>query len=243
MTLQAWHTGIWGIYPILLCRSSQALSGWMGSEAAQLFSGFLQICLIKVQVRAPPGPLKDIQRLVLLHRLGCVLRVVVLLEGEPLPQSEVLSALKQVFIKDPSVHCAIQLYPRSWLVSQSLPLKNIPRAWCSHHHASPDMTLGIQAKESFRCLLANANGAVMCLLRSGFRLATTIMAWLVECWRNGCPSGRFSHLHRGTLELCQWPSGSWGPQCCRMFLVTFPRSVPWHNPVSELYRQFLRPHG
>ena len=26
---------------------------------------------------------------------------------------------------------------RSWLVSQSLPLKNIPTAWCCHHHASP----------------------------------------------------------------------------------------------------------
>jgi hypothetical protein len=26
-------------------------------------------------------------------------------------------------------------------------------------------------------------------------------------------------------------------------LVPFPRYVPWHNPVSELYRQFLRPHG
>ena len=31
MTLQAWHTCIWGVSPILLCRSSQALSGWMGS--------------------------------------------------------------------------------------------------------------------------------------------------------------------------------------------------------------------
>ena len=28
-------------------------------------------------------------------------------------------------------------------------------------------------------------------------------------------------------------------QCCRHFLVPFPRSVPWHNPVSELYGQFL----
>ena len=26
---------------------------------------------------------------------------------------------------------------RSWLVSQSLPLKNIPKAWCCHYHASP----------------------------------------------------------------------------------------------------------
>ena len=49
---------------------------------------------------------KDIQRLVpkpLLHCLGCVIRVVVLLEGEPSPQSEVVSALEQVFIKDLSV--------------------------------------------------------------------------------------------------------------------------------------------
>ena len=54
-----------------------------------------------VQVRALAGPLKDIQRLVpkpRLRSLGCVLRVVVLLECEPLPQSEVLSALEQVFI-------------------------------------------------------------------------------------------------------------------------------------------------
>ena len=32
-------------------------------------------------------------------------------------------------------------------------------------------------------------------------------------------------------------------QWCRHFLVHFPRSVPQHNPVSELYRQFHRPHG
>ena len=32
---------------------------------------------------------------------------------------------------------------------------------------------------------------------------STINTWLVECWRDSCPSGSFSHLHRGTLELCQ----------------------------------------
>ena len=49
------------------------------------------------------GPLKDIQSLVpkpRLRSLGCVLRVVVLLECEPLPQADVLSDLEQVFIKD-----------------------------------------------------------------------------------------------------------------------------------------------
>ena len=65
----------------------------------------------QVQVRALAGPLKDIQRLdlkPLLHCLGCVLRVVVLLEGEASPQSEVLSTLEEVFIKDLSVICSVQ---------------------------------------------------------------------------------------------------------------------------------------
>ena len=32
-------------------------------------------------------------------------------------------------------------------------------------------------------------------------------------------------------------------QCCRHFLVPFPRSVPCHNPVLELYGHFLQPLG
>ena len=62
-----------------------------------------------VKVPALAVPLKDIQRLVpkpLLRCLGCVFSVIVLLEGEPSPQSEVLRALKQVFIKDLSVLCS-----------------------------------------------------------------------------------------------------------------------------------------
>ena len=47
----------------------------------------------------------------LLRCLGCVLRVVVLLEGEPSSQSKVLSTLEQVFIKDLSVLCTF-LYHR-----------------------------------------------------------------------------------------------------------------------------------
>ena len=51
----------------------------------------------QVQVQALAEPLKDIQKLVLkplLGCLGCVLRVVVLLEGESSPQSEALSFLR-----------------------------------------------------------------------------------------------------------------------------------------------------
>ena len=65
-----------------------------------------------VQVQALAGLLKDNQRLVpkpLLHCLGCMLRVIVLLEGEPSPQSEVLSALEQVFIKDLAILCSVHL--------------------------------------------------------------------------------------------------------------------------------------
>ena len=57
----------------------------------------------RVQVQALAGSLNGIQRLVpkpLLRCLGCALRVIVLLEGEPSSQSEVLGALVQVFIKD-----------------------------------------------------------------------------------------------------------------------------------------------
>ena len=67
----------------------------------------------QVQVRALARPLKDNQRLVpeplQLRCLGCVLRVVVLLEGEPLPQSEVLSTLEQVH--QGSLYFALFIFP------------------------------------------------------------------------------------------------------------------------------------
>ena len=86
-----------------------------------------------VQVRAMAGPLKDIQRLVPKPRPcchGCVLRVVILLEGEPSPQSEVLEHQRSPCTL---LHSSV---PRSWLVSQSLPLKNFSTSWSCYHHAS-----------------------------------------------------------------------------------------------------------
>ena len=61
-----------------------------------------------VQVWDLGGPLNDIETC-----LGCVLRVIVLLEGEPSPQSVVLSALEQLFFKDLSVFSSVNLYLRS----------------------------------------------------------------------------------------------------------------------------------
>ena len=66
----------------------------------------------QVQVWALAGPLKDIQKLVpkpLVPCFDCVLRFVVLLECVPSTQSDVLSALEQVFIKDLCVLCSFHL--------------------------------------------------------------------------------------------------------------------------------------
>ena len=79
-----------------------ALSGWMGSVVAQLFSGLSR----DVRSGSSPGHSRTFRALCC---LGCVLRVIVLLEGEPSSQSEVLSALEQVFIKDVSVLCSVHL--------------------------------------------------------------------------------------------------------------------------------------
>jgi hypothetical protein len=89
-SLLGYDTCIWGVSPIFfICRSFQALSGWMHSYfqvSPEMFD--------RLQVQALAGPFKDIQRLGPKPHLschGCVLRVVVLLEGKPSPQSEVLS--------------------------------------------------------------------------------------------------------------------------------------------------------
>ena len=106
MTLQAWHTlylGSFSHFSLQILSSSVRLDG--KRPCTDIFSPE-----IGVQVWPMAGPLKDIQRLVLkplLCSLGCVLGVVVLLEGEPSPQSEVLSALEQVFINDLSVLCSV----------------------------------------------------------------------------------------------------------------------------------------
>ena len=97
--------------PFLLaypCKLRQV--GW-GASVHSHFQLFPQM-FNWIQVWALAGPLKDIHRLSpkpLLCSLGCVLRVIVMLEGKPLPQSEVQSALKQVFFKDLGVLSCIHL--------------------------------------------------------------------------------------------------------------------------------------
>ena len=93
-----------------------------------------------VRVWALAGPLKDIQRLVLkqlLRCLGCVLRVTALLEGEPSPQSEVLSALEQVLSR-------ISLYIAPFILALILTCLSVPE---KHPHnmilPQPCITVGM----------------------------------------------------------------------------------------------------
>ena len=95
----------------------------------------------QVQVWALAGPLKDIQRLVTKPRLrclGCVIRGVVLLKGEPSPQSEVLSNM-EVFIKDLSTLCSI-LLPS---ILMSLPVPAAEKHPHSMMLPSPCFTVGM----------------------------------------------------------------------------------------------------
>lgn len=63
-------------------------------------------------VQALAGSLKNIHRVIpnpLLHCLDYVFMVIVLLECKPLAQSEVLSDLNQILVKDICVLCCILL--------------------------------------------------------------------------------------------------------------------------------------
>ena len=153
--------------------------------------------LDRVQVWALARPLKNIQRLVpkpLLHCLGCVLRVVVLLEGESSPQSEVLSALEQVFIE-----------------GSPISTEELWSSVCDHwvlghlhdHGPSPPIAQFGLAASSRKSL----GGSIL-------------------------PPFKNDGGHCILEDV----------QCCRNVLAPFPRSVLQHNPVSELYGQFLWPH-
>ncbi len=107
MTQQALHTWIGGFSAILLCKFSSSVRLDGDHRWTAIFRS-LQRCSIGFK----SGLWLYIHRVVpkpLLCCLGCVLKIIVLLEGEPLAQSVVLSTVKQVFIEDISVLCSIQL--------------------------------------------------------------------------------------------------------------------------------------
>ena len=191
-------TSVFGEFLPLFSADSLRLCqvGWRAS--VQSYFQVSPEMFIRVQVRALSGSLKDIQRLVpktLLRCLGCVLRVIVLLESEPSPQSEVLSSVDQVLYQV-SLYTLLHSYFPSILTSLSVPAAEkhpyslmLPPPYFTigmvpgflqtfrpkflSWGASDQRILLLMVWESFRCLLANSKRAVMCLsLRRGFLLAT-----------------------------------------------------------------------
>lgn len=86
--LQACHTYFWDFSPTPLSRTSQALSGWMGSTEAQTFSDLSRDVQSGSSLDSSWATHKVVLKPLLCY-LGCVLRVVLLLETEPLTQSEI----------------------------------------------------------------------------------------------------------------------------------------------------------
>ena len=188
-TRQAWHTCIWGISPIFLCRYSQALVG-----CTAIFRS-LQRCLVRFKSRLWLVHSRTFTDFCQSH--SCVVLAVCL---------GWLSC------------CKVNLWPslRSWLLwtrsSLRIYLHFVPFSFPStltciqfpatEQHlysmmsfrpnssflvSSDQRILFLMFWEFFRYLLANSKGAVMCLLlRSGFHLATTIKAWLLECCGGSC---------------------------------------------------------
>ncbi len=89
---QVFHTWIWGSFAIPPCRSSPVLSGWMVNVGGQPFLGLSRDAQLGLSQGVVVKPL--------LRYFSCVLRVIVLLEGKPSAQSEVLSTLEKVFVQD-----------------------------------------------------------------------------------------------------------------------------------------------
>ena len=202
----------------------------------------------RVQVRVLAGPLNDIQRLLLkplLRCLGCVLRVIVLLEvrgpersGAGFHQGSLCILVPMVwkflgaFWQTPNgLSCAFY-----WIVASIWPL----------YHKRPDWW----------------SAAEMVVLLEGSPISTEELCSSLSDHRvlGHLPDqGLSSHFAQfgqaasskkilGGSKLLSFKND--GGHCvigdlqwCRNVLVSCSRSVPWHNPVSELYGQFLRPHG
>ncbi len=91
----------------ILCHSSsKILSSSVRLDGKRWWTAIfrsLQRCSIGFKVRALAGPFKNSHGVVvkpILRYFSCVLRVIVLLEGKPSAQSEVLSTLEKVFVQD-----------------------------------------------------------------------------------------------------------------------------------------------
>ncbi len=129
--------------------------------------------------------------------------------------------------------------------------------------SSDQRILFVTILESFRCFLANSMRAFVCL---ALREASVVQWWLTfynflpspECISGAQPQcssppiaqfGRTASSRKGSGRPKRLPFKDYGGHCAlrnlkcsRNCFVTLARSVPCHNSVSELFRQFLWSH-
>ena len=219
---QALHTWILGFSAILLCRSSQALSGWSVHSYFQVYpeigfkSGLWQShsrtftpgrcpeqgekkenmirgvrwSLIKQSTkdRVIPKPL--------LHCLACVLRVIC----ETLAQSEVLSALEQVFIKDLSVLCSIHIS-----LDPRLPVPATEKTSPQHYAA----TTMLHCRDNI-CIWAVPG------FLDTWHSGQTVQSWFHQTWEScfswsGSPLGAFCKTPSGLSCAFYWGTAAIWP--------------------------------
>ena len=161
------------------------------------------------QVRALAVPLEDIQRVDSkppLHCLGCLLFHCPV-GRQTLAQSEVLSALDQVFIKDISVLCSVQLS----LNPDQSPSPATEAATTMLHRwdgirqvmsGPPNMTLRIGAKQ-FNVGFIKTPCGLSCVFLCGEASIWPLKPRSVESCSECCRSGSFFNFHTGFLELSQ----------------------------------------
>ena len=200
-----WHyklgtPGFGEFLPFVLCRSSQALSGWMGSVAAQLFSGLSS----DIRSGSSPGSGWATQGHWDLSRSHSCVVLTVCLESLSCWKVNLRPSLRSWglwsrFSSGISLYFAPFIFP-SILTNLPVPadgktspqhdaattmlhrgrVQGFLQMWCLAFRPKSSIfgfirpnNIFSQGLRVFCCLLANSKRTVMCvLLRSGFRLAT-----------------------------------------------------------------------
>ncbi len=228
--------------------TSQSLSGWMGQM--HIFR-FLQKYLIWFKLRLLLGHSRTFTELSIIDSC-CVHRVIVLLEGEPSAQSEVLNALDWVFIKALSIFWCIELFFYSDVSLSPCRWKTAPQheaatstlgtlhvmsragflqTWCLEMSSSNQRISFLTVWGSFRCFFAHSKCVFMCLhWREDWVLPHChkaqiggVLQWCVSVCR-------FSHLH-----IWSWSSS----RVTIRFLFTTLTKALLHHLVSLARRPAL----
>ncbi len=175
MIRQALHIYIWQLSAILHLTCSPLKLWQLGWGLTDIFR-FLQKCLIGSKPKLLLGHSRTFTELFISHSC-CVLWVIVLLEGEPSAQSEVLNALDWVFIKAISIFCCVELSFYSVPAAEKQPhsMRLLPahftfgmvlcRWWAWWACFPPNMMLGFEVHQTWESCFSQSESSLGALLQ------------------------------------------------------------------------------